>query len=515
MAKERKRRGQPLKPSEQVAAFIEGHCVTPEGTAVGKPFILRPWQREILQQCYDSPTRRMIVTIPRKNGKTGLAASLLLAHLSGPVAVRNSQIYSTAMSRDQAAVIFGLASKMCRMSPELSQWVNIRESGKALDDRETGVSYRALSAESSTAYGLSPIMTFHDELGQVRGPVHELYDAMESGAGAHRSPLSLIISTQAPSDNDLLSVLIDDAKRGDNQQSKLFYRAAEDGDDIFAEATWRKANPALGDFLHLSVLAEEAEVAKRLPARAAAFQNLRLNMRVEAKARYIAQTIWAMNSGKTNENMLEDAVLIVGGLDLSARQDLTALVLAAVQKDGTVAIFPYFWLPEDGVSERSRKEHVPYDEWAKRGFVTLCPGKTVDYEFVAAKIGQLCANFDISKIAYDRWRIGDLKRELDRHEIKVELAEFGQGFKDMSPALEDMETLLFAGKIMHNDHPVLCYCAESAVVVMDPAGNRKLDKARATGRIDGMVAMAMAVRLTTQQPAKKRSVYSSRGILFA
>lgn len=504
----------PLKPSQRVIEFIEKYCMVPEGATVGQPFRLRPWQREIIEQCYDSPTRRMFVTMGRKNGKTGLAASLLLCHLSGPLAHQNSQIFSTAMSREQAAVIFGLASKMVMMNDELAQWVTIRAAAKSLHDAETGVTYRALASDSSTAYGLSPIMTFHDELGQVRGPVHELYSAMESGSGAHRSPLSLAISTQAASDSDLLSVLLDDALRGESDRVKVFMRCATAEDDPFEIATWHKANPALGDFLSIQTLQDEADAASRLPARLASFQNLHLNMRVECKARFVAQTIWAKNSGAVTERMLSEALCVRAGLDLSSRQDLTALVLVFDLQDGRKAVVPHFWIPAEGLVERSRKEHVPYDEWSKRGLLHTCHGHTIDYDFVSAEIASLHEKYDIQSIAYDRWRIDDLNRSMERMDVAVPLVAFGQGFKDMSPAIEDLETLLLAGNILHGNHPVLTYCAESTTVVSDPSGNRKFDKARSTGKIDGMVALAMAVRIAMTGTKKQSSVYDSRGIVF-
>ncbi len=251
--------------SEKIIAFIEEFLTVPEGRLVGEPMRVRDWQRRIISEIYDSPTRRAIVSLGRKNGKTCLASMLVLAHLVGPVARRNATIYSAAQSRDQAGLVFGLASKMIRMSPKLTEIVAVKDTVKELVCAVTGARYKALSAESSTAYGLSPTVVIHDELGQVRGPRSELYDALETATGAQTDPLSIVISTQAPTDADLLSLLIDDAKTGADPAVKLFLFAADSNDDPWTPETWRRANPALGDFRSLEDKEATAQQAQRLP----------------------------------------------------------------------------------------------------------------------------------------------------------------------------------------------------------------------------------------------------------
>ncbi len=201
-----------LTRGDRNIAWIEGYCKIPEGPDVGEPVRLRDWQRKIIKGIYDTPTRTAIVSFGRKNSKTTTAAFLLLLHLCGPEAKRNSQLFSAAQSRDQAAVLFALAAKMVRLSVDLNSVVTVRDTTKQLYCAELGTLYRALSADASTAYGLSPAFTVHDELGQVRGPRSELYEALETAGGAQEEPLSIVISTQAPTSADLLSVLIDDAK---------------------------------------------------------------------------------------------------------------------------------------------------------------------------------------------------------------------------------------------------------------------------------------------------------------
>jgi Phage terminase-like protein, large subunit len=276
-----------------IIAFIEQVCFVPEGRFVGKKLELFEWQKAEICRIYDNPhgTRRAILSMGRKNAKTTLAACLLLAHLCGPPARNkpNSQLYSAAQSRDQAAIIFSLAAKMVRMNPELLQAVTIQETAKSLICPELGTRYRALSADATTAYGLSPALVIHDELGQVRGPRSPLYEALETATGAQESPLSIIISTQAPSDVDLLSVLIDDAQAGHDPHTVVKLYTAPTELDPFDEQTIRLANPAFGTFLNAREVLAMAQDAKRMPAREAEYRNLILNQRVEVSNPFIAR----------------------------------------------------------------------------------------------------------------------------------------------------------------------------------------------------------------------------------
>lgn len=474
--------------------WIERECRVPEGRLVGKPVVLREWQREIIRGIYDKPTRRAIVSFGRKNGKTALAACLLLLHLCGPEARPNSQLYSAAQSREQAAILFGLAAKMVRMNPVLNDNVTVRDSGKQLYCGGLGTLYRALSADASTAYGLSPVFTVHDELGQVKGPKSELYEALETATAAQEDPLSIVISTQAPTDADLLSVLIDDAKKRIDPKVRLFLYTAPGDLDAFGDDAIRAANPAFGDFQNADEVRSMAEDARRMPSRQPEFENLILNRRVETISPFISRSVWAANKGGEVADF--HGLPVYGGLDLSETADLTALVLIA-PKDGKWHVRPTFWLPADGLREKARKDRVPYDVWETQGFLRAAPGRSVDYEYVAEHLRSVCDALDVRQIAFDRWNFRHLKPWLlkagfDEDEIAAKFLEFGQGFQSMSPALRELETDLLNERMVHGDHPVLTMCAANAVVQPDPAGNRKLTKAKSRGRIDGMVSLVMA-----------------------
>jgi phage terminase large subunit-like protein len=315
-----------ISQGQKVINWIERNCYIPDGIHLGKKVQLRDWQKKEICKIYDNPagTRRAIISFGRKNAKTTLAAFLLLVHLCGPKARPNSQLFSAAQSREQASVIFDLARKIVRMSPELVDFVTIRDTGRQLLCKELGTHYRALSAEVSTAYGLSPVFIVHDELGRVRGDRSELYDALETATGAQGSPLSIIISTQAPTDSDLLSKLIDDASEGHDPRTIVSLYTAPIEDDPFVIETIRKANPALGDFLNEQEVMGMAEDARRMPSRENEYRNLILNQRVEVTSPFISRQIWETCGSKP---LPLTGMPVFGGLDLSETKDLTALVL--------------------------------------------------------------------------------------------------------------------------------------------------------------------------------------------
>lgn len=489
----------PTKRAERNIRWIQEHCRIPEGKDVGKPVRLRDWQQDILRKIYDNPagTRMAIISFAKKNAKTSLSAMLLLLHLAGPESIPNTQLPSTAQSREQAAVLYNLAAKMVRMSPTLSQYVTPRDSAKQLYCAERGTLYKALSADAATAHGGSPVFAVHDELGQVRGPVSELFNAVENAMGAHDAPMSIVISTQAPTDADLLSILIDDAATGRDPRVVLaLYTTAMDLDP-FSEEAIRQANPAFGDFLNPVEILDQAEKAKALPSQESLYRNYTLNQRVEANDPFMPRAVWERNSAEPNADFAGRDVY--GGLDLSETTDLTALVLIAADATGHWDMCPTFWLPGDGIHERSRKDRVPYWEWAQAGQLVAIEGaKTVDYDYVARHLRTVCDRWNIVKIAFDRYNFRHLKPCLIRagfteEEIEKRFLEFGQGFVSMSPALRSLEALALDGRLRHGNHPVLNMCAANAVAKKDDAGNRKLTKAHSRGRIDGMVGAAMAV----------------------
>jgi phage terminase large subunit-like protein len=495
-----------LTRSEVNAAWIENNLRVPEGKFVGRTIKLTKHQRRWLKRIYDTPTRTFILSMGRKNAKTAFSAFIVLLHTCGPEAKPNSQIYSAAQSRDQAAVLFELAAKMVRMSSALSEYVNIRDTVKELICHELGVVYKALSADAATKFGLSPLLVIHDELGQVKGPRSDLYEALETASAAQESPLSIVISTQAPTDADLLSVLIDDALSGADPRIKCELYSADMELDAFDEKAIRQANPHFDDFMNKDEVFRQAADAKRMPSREASYRNLILNQRVEARNPFVSRAVW-MENGAVPEPW--EGADVYGGLDLSSVSDLTALVLVTDNGD----VHPTFWLPGDGLAEKARVDRETYDVWAQQGLLETTPGRAIEYEWIADYLRGTFDKCNVRAIAFDRYNMRHLRPWLEKvgftDEELERFVEFGQGFVSMSPALRELEARLLSKKLKHGNHPVLTMCAANATIVTDPAGNRKFTKTKATGRIDGMVALAMAVGVMPNAVNSEKSFWET------
>lgn len=492
-----------LTRGEKVCAFIERYLVIPEGQKVGQPINLDPFQEAFVLSIYDNPdpTRIAMLGVGRKNGKTALIAAILMAHIVGPEAVQNSQIVSGARSRDQAALVFKLAQKMVQLSTELQKITRIIPSQKSIIGLAMNVEYKAISAEAGTAHGLSPVLAILDEVGQIRGPHDAFVEAIETAQGAYENPLRIAISTQAATDGDLFSTWLDDAEASQDPRIVCHLYTAPEDCALDDRKAWQAANPAMGKFRSISDLESFAEQAKRLPSKESSFRWLYLNQRVEANNPFISQAEWKANATKPEP---EPGMTAFAGLDLSASRDLTAFVVI-VPRDGAFDVVSHFWLPGDGIREKSEQDRVPYDLWAKQGHLTLIDGPVIRPDVVANDIAELSTIYDFEAISYDRWRINDLKRELDDIGVSLPLVPFGQGFKDMAPALDSLEKAVAQRRLRHGLNPVLNMCAINAIAVSDPSGNRKLDKSKSASRIDGMVALAMAFGSMSAEVEKTKS----------
>lgn len=488
----------PLTRGQRVIAFIERYCRVPEGKHVGQPIQLDPFQKRFILAVYDNPntTSRGILSIARKNGKTALIAGIVLAHVCGPEAKLNSQIVSGALSREQASIVFNLASKMIQLSEELRTLVRIVPSSRRLIGLTRNVEYRALAADGQTAHGLSPVLAILDEVGQVRGPQSDFIDAITTSQGAHDTPLLLAISTQAPNDADLFSVWIDDAKSSNDPHIVCHVYEAPKDCQLNDPAAWASANPALGNFRSKPDVEEQAERAMRMPSFEPTFRNLILNQRVEMAAPFISRSIWQDNGGLCDEDIFASEPCYVG-IDLSGKTDLTSMVVMA-NRDGVWHVASYFWTPENALADRARRDRAPYDVWATQGYIKTIPGSSIDYEMVARDIAETLGDMNVAAVAFDRWRFDLLQKEFTNLGLELPLIPFGQGFKDMAPAIDALETMLLNKQVAHSNNPVLTMCMANCRVEKDAAGNRKLNKAKATGRIDGAVALTMAAGVASR-----------------
>jgi phage terminase large subunit-like protein len=509
-----------------VIDFIEA-LIVPTGEGQGQRFKLRKWQKRFICDVYepiDRRTRRRLVrrailSIGRKNGKSALIACLALVHLVGPECVRNGEIYSAANDRDQAAIIFKVAQQIVEAEPELMAVIDIVASKKTMIGRRSGSVYRAISAEAGTKLGYNPTFVIYDELSQSKS--RTLYDVLDTAMGARAEPLFVTISTQSNDPEHILSKLIDDGLHAkDPRIACHLYAVPEDCPDVFDPAVWKLGNPALGDFLNFEDLKADADKAQRLPAEEPRFRNLRLNQRVSPVSSLISRAEWEACAGDVAFADDEDVYL---ALDMSAVVDLTALIMGSA--DGNTKVQPFFWKPHDLLKEHGDRDFGTgsgrYQEWNSRGFLETSPGRAIDPFVVARKIAELHDRYRIRGLAYDRWRIADLLREFDRIGLQafedagetgnkrrgsgIRLVPWGQGYRDMAPAIDALELEVTQRTLVHPSNPVLTWNMANAVATMDPAGNRKIDKDKARFRIDGAVALAMLCGLKSRDrsvPAK-------------
>ena len=490
-----------LKRWQRVVAFLEFLPIT-SGPLAGQNFRVRDWQASIIEEIYgDGPRviRLYLLTMPRKNGKTVFSAGLALCHLLGPESEERGQVYSAAADRDQASLIFSEMEAVIRRVPEFRERCNIQRFHKKIEDLETGSIYAALSSDDRKAHGKNTSMWIYDELAQARNGA--LLSSLETSTGARAEPLGLVISTQSSDDTHPMSELVDDAQKlldgivVDPSFGAHIYRAPDDA-DIWDEKVWFACNPALDDFRSLQEMRDFAAKAKRTPSKEAAFRNLYLNQRVDAESFFIGRSDWNACSGDFDLDDL-DGQECYAGLDLSMKRDLTAFVLVFPRDDEPWPVLPFLWVPGHDLRGKEDADRVPYLTWKRQGFIIAPPGRTIDYGFVAKAIGDAAQKYDLREIRFDRWRIDDLQRQLDEFDVNVPLVPHGQGFKDMSPAVEALEELILSERLAHKGHPVLAWNAACAVVTTDPAGGRKIAKDKSTGRVDGLVALAMACRAAT------------------
>lgn len=489
--------------AERVVQFIE--CLrVPSGVGQGKRFKLREWQRDfifaIYSNCYPNDrlrTATAILSIARKNGKTALIAALVLVHLIGPEAGYNEDICSAANDRDQAAQVFKYTKQIISLSPMLSDNLSVVDSTKRIAYHACGNVYAALSSDAGTKHGMNPRVVIYDELAQSKN--RELFDALETSQGAQEEPLFITISTQSNDPQHPLSQMIDDGLESNDPTIVChLYAVPEDVIDIFDEDCWYDANPALGDFRKLSELRKYAAKAKRLPSFENTLRNLYLNQRVSHMSTLFTRTIWQERQGNAE---FEPGERVFLALDFAQRVDLAAL---AIIGEETAKLDVYFWKPEDLFEEHGKRDRMDYELHHRKGFMEDCPGKVIDPAFVAKKIAQLYGHLDVIALAYDRWRIDGLVKSLNEdcqidartdEDAALRLVPWGQGFRDMAPAVEAFETAAVDGSLIHSGNPVLTWNIANAVVVQDPAGNRKLDKEKSRMRIDGAVAATMAAGL--------------------
>jgi len=500
---------------ERMIAFLENLPVT-KGILAGKKMRLLPNQRKFIEEIYGRLSkdgrrkiRLAIKSEPRGGGKTGLAAGIALAHLLGPEAEQRGEIYSASYSKMQSAICFAEMKAIVDAVPEFAERVNIMRHRKILEVMSgdgAGSVYESLSADDKRAHGLSPSLFVYDEMAQA--PNADLFDNLRTAMGKRSESLGIVISTQAANDTHPLSQLIDDALLDVDPSVYLQLAAAPKDADIFDEQVWFACNEALGKFLDLNEFRSQAAQAKRLPSFRAKFCNLRLNMRIDANTQFIADGDWMLCDQPVDKRDLIGPCH--AGLDLSSTTDMTALCLFWPE---TGAIKAFFWLPEEGLLDRDRKEGGHYRLWRDAGLLETTAGRAINFKAIIKRLAEVAVEYDLKACAYDRAFIKTFNAQCAEQGVLLPLEEFGQGFVSMAQPVQALEAAVLDRRIHHGGHPILRWQIANVAIEMDPAGNRKPSKKRAIGHIDGVVALLMAMGSATRTPPPQRSVYEERGIL--
>lgn len=491
------------RKAERVIRFIE--CLKhTKGEFHGKPFTLLPWQEKIIKDVFgtvrdDFPDQRQYTTayieIPKKNGKSELGAAIALNMLCNDDEWK-AEVYSCASDRQQAAIVFDVAVDMVKQSPALSKRIKIVPSVKRMVYQPTGSIYQVLSSEVATKHGLNVSACIFDELHTQ--PTRALYDVMTQGSGdARKQPLWFFLTTAGTDRNSIcwevhqkaLDIL--EGRKADPRFYPVLFGLPDDA-DWTNEENWYKANPSLDQTISIEKVRDAFHKAQETPADENMFRQLRLNQWVKQSIRWMPMDKWDECGGSIDLSELEGRACYAG-LDLSSTSDLTTLVLVFPPEDdtGVYTVLPFFWLPEETLPLRVRRDHVMYDVWERQHHLITTEGNVVHYGFIQKFIGELAERYDIREIAYDRWNASMMVQNLQ--DDGFTMVPFGQGFKDMSPPTKELMRLVLEHKINHGGHPVLRWNMDNAFVRTDPAENIKLDKEKSTEKVDGAVALVMAL----------------------
>lgn len=503
-------------------AFIESLCHT-KGTWAGKPFELIDWQERIIRDLFGILKKNgyrqfntAYVEIPKKQGKSELAAAVALLLCCGDGEER-AEVYGCAADRQQAGIVFDVAADMVRMCPALNKRVKILASQKRMVFQPTNSFYQVLSAEAYSKHGFNIHGVVFDELHTQ--PNRKLFDVMTKGSGdARMQPLYFLITTAGTDTQSIcyethqkaLDIL--EGRKIDHTFYPVIYGAKED-EDWTSPEVWKKANPSLGITVGIDKVQAACDSAKQNPGEENSFRQLRLNQWVKQSIRWMPMHKWDACAFPVDEDELGGRICY-GGLDLSSTTDITAFVLVfpPMGESDKYAVLPYFWVPEDNVDLRVRRDHVPYDVWQRQGKLETTEGNVVHYGYIEKFIERLGERFNIREIAFDRWGAVQMVQNLEGMGFTV--VPFGQGFASMSPPTKELMKLVLEERIAHGGHPVLRWNMDNIFIRTDPAGNIKADKAKSTEKIDGAIALIMALdRAIRCGNDAGESVYDSRGLL--
>lgn len=506
-----------LHAAERVRTFFRKFLRHSKGQWAGQPFDLLEWQwQEVVAPLFGwkrpDGTRRFrrgYIEVPKKNGKSTLFSGLSLYLLVGDNEP-GAEIYSAAVDRDQASIVYGEAAHMVDESPDLSRRLKVVRSTKRIVYHRTRSFYKALSADVPAKEGLNAHAVLIDELHAQR--TRELWDTLRYAGASRRQPLQLAITTAGYDRHSICWEQHDYALKvldGTIEDTSFFpfVAAADDEADWTDPAVWKTANPSFGITINADQFAEDCTEAQESPAKENSFRRYRLNQWTEQDVRWLNMEKW--DACGTPLEDLRGRVCF-GGLDLSSTTDVSALVLVFPDEDeGRFDVLPLFWVPEKGARKRERRDRVPYVQWIRDNHMEATSGEVVDYDVIRRRINELNEQFEIREIAIDRWNATQLATQLEGDGF--EMVAFGQGYASMSAPTKKLEEVVLSRKLTHAGHPVLRWMASNVSIETDAADNWKPSKKKSVERIDGIVALIMGLdRASTQD--QYTSVYEKHGL---
>ena len=506
-----------------MVAFIEQLKHT-KGEFYKQPFELIDWQEKIIRDIFGTlkpdgyrQFTTAYIEVPKKCGKSELAAAIALYMLCADGEQR-AEVYGCAADRDQASLVFDVACDMVRLCPALERRCNIRPSTKSINFEMTNSRYKAVSADVAGKSGINVSALIFDELWVQKD--RKFFEMMTVGTSdARKNPLHFIITTAGNDTNTICYELhqkaldILEGRKRDPTFYPVIYGAALD-EDWTDPKVWKKANPSLGITIGIDKVKAACDSAQQNPAEENAFRQLRLNQWVKQAIRWMPMDKWDACAFPVDPEALEGRECY-GGLDLSSTTDLSAFVLVfpPSEDDDKYIVLPHFWVPEETLDLRVKRDHVPYDLWLKQGLINVTEGNVIHYAYIEKVIEQLGERYNIREIGFDRWGAVQMVQNLEGMGFTV--VPFGQGFKDMSPPTKELMKLTLEQRIAHGGHPVLRWNMDNVFIRTDPAGGIKMDKAKSTEKIDGAVAMVMALDRAIRNEGSSGSVYDgNRGLLF-
>lgn len=479
---------------------------------------IEPLEETVKMQCIqvDSPSHQYLAgksMVPTHNSELAAAIALYLLFADNEM---SAEVYGAAADRQQASIVFDVAKQMVEMSPALLRRCKVMGATKRIVNYSNAGFYQVLSAEVGTKHGFNVSGLVFDEIHAQ--PNRKLYDVLTKGSGdAREQPLFFIITTAGTDKNSICYELhtkaldIKEGRKIDPSFYPVVYGLTED-EDWTDEANWYKANPSLGHTIQIDRVRDAFREALDNPAEQNVFKQLRLNIWTSATVCWIPDHIYDRGNTSVPIESLRGRDCY-GGLDLSSTSDITAFVLVFPPRteDEKYIVLPFFWLPEETMELRCRRDHVPYDVWQQQGFIMTTEGNVIHYGFIERYIEQLGEIYHIREIAVDRWNATQMIQNLEGDGFTM--VPFGQGYKDMSPPSKELYKLLMEGNFIHGGNPVLKWMAQNIVMHQDPAGNIKPDKEKSTEKIDGIVAWIMALDRCIRHKDEGGSVYDGRGIL--